>query len=401
MNYNPKPEWPHLVDTAQNTTLPLTSLFYQFNALMRLSADYKNIHDKSLLEIEKQKLTIILIIANLLKNKNKLIKSTNRDANEKPPLIKRVFGYMYAFIGPFFAGFGGFLGFRSILSIIMHIPNVPALIVALITGIFEGLLSFGKEESEIKKMIGAPIIKTKPIFHIYKSQLQAVMELSNDVLGHWTYHRITTADYIHFHHLIGAFHQDIINKHEYLQQTYKEGLGRKIIKWLVCGVDALLYIGSSFLLGKIIVGLLAAPLLTTPIGFAICAAIAVFSIGTYYFLKKQQIADVIDNIVGDPKSLKAEQAQFIHDPHGMAKYNKEMKAIISSKSKLHFKRNKVHYHANNNHFFNDSRLIKNFEYTIADSNHKITANHHTRFFHPNHAKSNESERHLKLAFLHE
>jgi len=139
-------------------------------------------------------------------------------------------------------------------------------------------------------------------------------------------------DYQVYNKLLSVFHEDIKDKNLLLQKAYKEGPLRIAVKWFINGIKAILQIGTGWITGRDMVGLIGfSTMAFTPFSWPICIMMALFSLGTFFFMRRKGINKFIDDVFGDPQGLKKEQNKFIKGSQGILLFNHEMVNIMTAK----------------------------------------------------------------------
>lgn len=317
--------------TTKNNAIDIAAdeIAYLYEELMRFQkVNSHKLKDDQQLEIERCKTELIEVFFYKL-NQEKAINKKNKEIAPH----KRFFAYVFSIIGTVFAGVNGFSVGRALLQIIPNLSDPIALAGGVIFGVLESLLFIGIDVLDVKKTFGVSSLNMKPILKEYKNQLEETKKSSCLLVSNCCARRLSSGQYISCQRAMNTFTQDIREKNEKLVELCKESPLRKAARFTISALNGALCTGSGVLAGKSLLILLGATALaSTPVGWAISAAIGFFSLASFVYLKRKNIFNVFDKLSGNPKALKKEQDKFIQSESGAVNFNNEVDAIIAEKS---------------------------------------------------------------------
>ena len=304
----------------------LNELFVTFQYIQK--GFYKKLRYKKKLIIEEYKLAILQAITNSL-NEQQMISKRKK----KKSIFKKSFANAFSFLTPIFTGIGGFTGFKGLLSLIPGISNPVVLVLGICVGVIEAALSISSDVRDVRKNLGVSPLQATPLLRVYTKQLEATQKIHDSLLSSRCVNRLNVREYETYKKTVDILNTDIKEKNAVLSKKHKESPIRKGFKWLIGGVEAILFTGSGYFMAQGILGLCASTLLATPVGWAIGGAAAFFSLSSFNYLRRKNLSKVVDHISGDPKTLKKSQDNFINGNKGIKKFDKEIDLIIAAKKK--------------------------------------------------------------------
>jgi hypothetical protein len=305
-------------------------LIEHFKALSFIQQQHETkITDEDKLAIEKQKLAIMQAITIKLKLSHET-EGTHSKQRPSHSFLQQCFAYLYATVGPILAGIAGYLAATAIFNFI-SLTNPVSMGFAIVAGMLECALFIIRDLRCLKKHTGVSFFKTAELMSIYKKQLSCITKIHDSLLSYFCTESLSTNDYVAYKRLVKLFHQDLAEKNKAIKTLYSETPLRKITKVIFNSVDALLCASAGFFFGKCVLCLVTVSLASNPIGLAICGAIAVFSLATFIYLKRNTISTAIDKMIGEPKKLLIKQDNMLQHPNGISSFYNKIRLIIRKK----------------------------------------------------------------------
>ncbi len=305
-------------------TKRLFKLREYFSTLNFIKKKFAQLKNEEILLIEEYKLAIMQAVADSLEIKEDTeTKNTN--------FFKKLYAHAFTLFTPFINGANGFTGCKVLLELIPNIGNPISLGISIAIGVIEGILSIIDIEN-MSKFLGFSFLKSSKMIRLYERQLEVTKKIHATLQSSHCVHQLKEKACVSYKKTVDLFNQDIIEKNATLEEKYQESCLRKGAKWFFAGLEAILFASSGYFLGQMIFGLfVSAAILSSPLGWAIGIATALFTLGSFYYYRRHNIFKIIDHVFGDPKHLKESQDKFIKGDQGIKKFAYEMNLTIAAK----------------------------------------------------------------------
>jgi hypothetical protein len=249
-----------------------------------------NISDEDKIALEKYKIRIIKSCLNYFNTLDSPLVKKEEIINEKPSDLVRWFKIgvivVVSFIGMIEGAIGGFLGFNQLLLDLMPQISQPWLI-ALTVGItaVNLILFLGFEVVMLKNMFG---VKTQDnasrVIEEHNTNIDLVNKMNVSLSNANVITQLTRTHYKQLTSFATQLNDEVQAK-KTLYHKYKKHPVKKILEWVVTFFGAISFALGSYFGAASLLTLLAAPLVGTPIGWAIIGALVGSGVVFYFSMR--------------------------------------------------------------------------------------------------------------------
>lgn len=206
--------------------------------------------------------------------------------------------FMYrvlSFCGILISGIIGFLGGNGLLSLIQWLPNPVLLAFSAALGVVNSILFFAIEANMIKNSLGVNSLgkNTNSLLHAHAEQIDATKRINKMLFDFIYVKKMSRSDYANYAKIAFKFNRNVKSKVQSFI-AYKEPPTITILRWGVTGLGAVLAAGNGYFLMTSLLGIVAAPLLGTPVGWAIIGLTIATTLSLYFSIRSKAMFGMVN-----------------------------------------------------------------------------------------------------------
>lgn len=305
-------------------------LIFEFNAVMQQMAS------GDLLVLNEQKLRLIKRLETMI-NQHVPLQFRPKPTHEKnntallQETCQQLFYQFLLVFGLFQDAIGSYLFWNALFLLIPSISNPVLVVVSLFCTFLSSILYYAFQVAFLKDAFNLAHDDTDLglLLASYSSQLEAIIAI-NQVLSSMWMLPIDNAVYDEYAQLLTLLNQDLRDKHATIA-AYTETTFKQILKASTLAFGALASVASSYFTSNLLMGILAASLVGTPLGWALTLLSIVADLGYFYALGATSMAHLINPDLDNYQTFKNNLSEF------NATYQNDLTEIRSIKRCCFFK----------------------------------------------------------------
>ncbi len=296
------------------------SVTTELEAIAQLSIEFNLLKQPNeamdLLTLSAQKLVLIQRLETMI-NEHHLAQFRPKAAVEpgSDAIIQQMFRqFFYKFLlvfGMFQDALGSYLFWNSLFLLIPYIIDPVLIALTVISTALSTVLYYAFQEMFLKEAFDLPSDDTDLGQRIQNdsTQLKTILSLNQVISNVIVMEDTDSTVYSAFLGLLEELNQDMRDKHAGMT-AYTETTAQQILKIATVVFGALASIASSYFTVNLLMGIVAASLLSTPIGWSIVILTVVADLGYYYAMGVSSMVNLIHPDLEAHKTFKKDVREF-------------------------------------------------------------------------------------------
>lgn len=242
------------------------------------------INEQDKLIIEKYKLAIIKSVASYLDQfelyKKEVIEKEL--ANTKWKFLKLMLFSFLSVSGLLMNASWNILGTQQLLTLIPGISNPLSIMISIFLSGINSLLFLAFDAALLRNALGVSSFSkaSKNLFDLQEKEIKGIKRVNHLLANYHVISQIPSNEYRQCAEIAKVFNKDIAQKkHKY---HYQEKPANRLFRYLVTGLGSIMIVAGSYFGMNSLLGLVAAPLIGTPVGWAIIGVATISSLGFYF-----------------------------------------------------------------------------------------------------------------------
>jgi len=231
-------------------------------------------------------------------------KNDESEENETKHLwLKKGIYYFLLLFGLLEDGIGSYIFAQSLLILIPGMPNPLLIAGGVLVAVINSVLFYAFEASMFKKALGidADRKERNSLVQMYLEEVQLLNTINKQMFDVQLIQG-APANYAELAETVLSLNMDMQEKQARIGQ-YQESVLQKVLRWFITGFGAFLTIAGSYFMGSSMLGLIAAPLLGTPVGWILIGLMIVAGLGFYFSMQGKGMHELVNPEFKDFKQL--------------------------------------------------------------------------------------------------
>jgi hypothetical protein len=298
------------LEMIEDGKVSISTLSKQFDDLCKLNADNNSI------PIEEYKLAIMEAVAVYLEQLRPQKLSNNAKSKTKRQKIIRWIQlglFMFSEVVMMPSGiYYTFLGFKTMLAII-----VPSAVSLAVLGISIALTAIDLaiqmvfKATMIKQVLGMSLgNQAKKLLHVYERQIIATEKMNTLLSQPDVFKQMTLQEYKAVSSLVVDFNQKDMKPKQmkfddkHLAKNNKEHMAKKVLRGCILGFKAILTVTSAYFWATVLLGLISASLIGTPVGWIITGILIAGALAAFLSLRDDTMRQILSPALKAFKQVK-------------------------------------------------------------------------------------------------